>query len=115
MSIKFNISSNKGNVTTGTIVIGNKNIVSQDTNSHKTIDIEHTKESIRHLADKLSVPHEETSKLLKQVDQFNSDSPEGGTSEASAKNILKIVNDNFPWAYPIIKDCISTVFPALFT
>ncbi|TKD34313.1 hypothetical protein [Azotobacter chroococcum] len=112
--IDFNVSG--GNVALGATSQGNNNKTDGTVSITSTVierEYEAAKVSIGNLADELQrskVEHDAVLAHLASLKQKAADQPQ---KTEEGKSILKLVGENFSWAYPAIKDFIKVAWPAL--
>jgi len=110
MTNKIQVSQNSGTVTFGNVVQGNRN---QTGNliSHAAID-----SALRSACDqiqRLAARPEDAELVVAQMQELAEEAKRPTPDASKGSSIIKIIRDNSSWAYPVIKDLLSAVWPAL--
>jgi hypothetical protein len=110
MSGKIDISQNTGTVTFGNVVQGDHNKVG-DLVTSAAIDsaVQGACEKIRGVAASRGLAES----VIMQVRALSQEAKQEDPDQRKGSSIVKAIRDNFSWAYPIVKDLVSVVWPAL--
>ena len=116
MTNRSNINVSGGNVALGATSQGNNSKIEGTASIASTVverEYEAAKTSIGNLAEELQrskIEHDAVLVQLASLKQRANDQPQ---KTVEGKSILKLVGENFSWAYPAIKDFVKVAWPAL--
>jgi hypothetical protein len=108
---KINItSSGSGHVNLGPVVQGDNNRVEASV-SISIIDaaLERAQAQLAQLAP----PGANSAVVSEQLKALAEEAKQPARSEEKGSRILKVIRDNFSWAYTVVKDLVPVIWPAL--
>lgn len=104
---KITISAAKGTVSIGSINTGDRSttttIQNIKNNTNHTMDISKLKETITSLGTEHNAQEKDIQSLLSTIESIAND-PERKTSNTKIDGWLKTIQENYEWAYPVLKD-----------
>jgi hypothetical protein len=112
---KFTISTGGGSVGIGNVIQGDNNNFAES-GGNASIDVnflyEKTKSSLSVVGSDKHLDKEVTD-VLELLSRLKLEIEKGGRDAEAGSAILKTIRGNFSWAYPLIKDFVSVVWPLI--
>jgi len=116
MTNQININVSGGSGAFGSASQGNNNTISGNASASSSVverQYEAAHAAISGLAGELQHSAAELDAALAQLQALKLKATEESPKAGDGESILKIVRDNFSWAYPAIKDFAKVAWPAL--
>jgi hypothetical protein len=117
MTNKMNIQISGGNAAIGALSQGDNSTVTGSASNSSTHLIQQkfdaTARDITGLARELDRSAEDRDGALAELEKLKSQAMTPAPKAEDGNSVLKVVRDNFSWAYPAIKDFVKVAWPVL--
>ena len=101
----ININPGSGSVSIGSVVQGDHNRIDNAVATART--------QVAGLAPPGATRAADVAKVTEHLEAFGAEAKRPDRSEDRGAKILRIIRENFSWAYPVITDLTHAIWPAL--